>query len=357
MKIELLEEKTIITLDHQRLQQSEVCPLYPAADITENSSEKHEDSLGTTDNFEISTFLPLKTLSRKYLTKKTLLNPRNFFSLCQEPIEAYVCDPIKEIESYLCKIPNPVSPEVYKLSHNEIYQGHFTRYLRKDGMGVQVLAEEKYTGHFVRGQRHGYGRLIKATGKTYYEGNFNCGKLQGEGMCVEDGIKFTGLFVNGLKSGKGKEEWPDKTVYIGDYCNNLKHGYGKFIWGNGNLFEGQLKNGDISGTGVFQWKNGKLYSGQWKKNKMHGFGEFKWPDGKVYQGFYKKDLKHGTGRLVWPDGREYEGEWKKGLQHGLGYYKWYNKLKEKQEQRKGEWSEGNRINWINESSNALVPNV
>lgn len=341
MRIDMLEDKTIITGSLHHRAPSNAYNLQ-----SEHIEKKEEFSLPTLENTDSSQFL-LTSLSRRYLAKKFLSFPSNFFNSLPHSLDFYVPEPIKEIEKLLYQIPCQVSPEVYKLSSSEIYQGGFDTYLRKTGFGLQLINNEKYLGVFVLGKREGYGRIIKAN-MNVYEGDFVNGEMNGEGNCIENGIRYKGMFKNGLKSGVGREEWPDKSVYFGEFLKNLKHGHGKFEWGNENKFEGQFVKGDISGTGVFLWKNGKRYQGQWKKNKMHGFGQFTWPNGKKYIGYYKRDMKHGKGTLVWPDGREYEGHWKNGLQHGIGYYKWFNKLKDQQEQRKGEWEKGTRVQWLGE---------
>ena len=341
LRLDQLEEKTIITgtASHNRAQSN-------AHQLQPEIIEKDELSGETLECSDCRSQCQLSLLSRKYLAKNLLKSPSNFFEALPEPLDFYVPEVIKQIEAYLYSIPLHPPPKVYRLSASEVYQGLFDDHLRKTGLGIQMVNDEKYIGVFVRGRREGYGRIIK-TDSSVYEGDFSGGMPNGEGTCIEGEIRYKGLFKNGVKSSYGREDWPDKSVYFGEFSENFKHGNGKFVWGNGNEFEGQFQHGDISGTGVFKWKNGKAYCGQWKKNKMHGFGEFLWPDGKKYIGYYRKDVKHGDGTLIWPDGREYEGQWKHGLQHGVGYYKWYNKLKEKQEQRKGEWSKGNRVQWLN----------
>lgn len=331
MRTDLLEEKTILIADPNQLKKSF---------LAHETSEIHENSLETIENSTIN----LTTLCRKFLVKS--LKPSNFFSILEESLSNYVDQQIQIYESYLTPVLVPTQCKVFKLSPNEYYQGAFDSLYRKTGFGVQVLNTEKYTGNFLRGFRNGFGRLVKSDG-SLYEGEFFKGKLEGEGICLENGLKYRGSFRLGLKWGKGQEDWPDKTVYVGEFENNLKHGKGKFIWANGNKYKGGFESGNICGKGKFVWRNGNEYKGTWKDNQMHGFGVFKWPDGKVYTGEYKEDKKHGCGTLVWPDQREYEGQWVNGLQHGEGVYKWFNKMKGMQETRTGVWELGNRKQWLN----------
>ena len=331
MHTDLLEEKTILIADPSQLKKSF---------IVNSTSEIHENNLETIENSTIS----LTSLSRKFLVKS--LKPSNFYSILEDPLCTYVDEQVQFYESYLTPVHTPGQCQVFRLAPTEVYQGAFDSLYRKTGFGVQVLASEKYTGSFCRGSRNGFGRLVTRDG-SLYEGDFFRGKLEGDGISLENGLKYRGNFRGGVKWGKGQEDWPDKTVYVGDFVNGLKHGKGKFTWANGNRYKGGFESGSISGKGRFIWKNGNEYKGTWKDNQMHGFGVFKWPDGKVYAGQYREDKKHGKGTLVWPDQREYEGEWVEGLQHGEGVYKWFNKMKGVKEMRTGVWELGNRKQWVN----------
>ncbi|OMJ72960.1 hypothetical protein SteCoe_28467 [Stentor coeruleus] len=342
MRMEFLEEKTIMIGDANHLQYKDNSHLLTSTAL----AEKYDISVGSVEIFSKNNTVALTSLSRRFLTIKMTKDPTNFFETCKNQFDYFVPAEIKYIETILCPIITNVPDTVYKLSKNEIYQGNFDYLMRKTGPGYQLLNNEKYSGHFSKGNCEGFGRVIKPDG-SILEGDFKKGNLEGEGASLERGIRYKGNFIHGIKAGEGREEWPDKTVYIGQFFNNLKHGTGKFVWSNGNKFKGQFQNGDISGEGVFKWKNGKKYTGMWKNNKMHGQGKFEWPNGKVYIGEYKFDIKDGIGKLIWPDGREYEGEWKDGLQHGEGVYKWFNKIKNIQESRKGLWENGNRVSWLN----------
>jgi hypothetical protein len=331
MRTDQLEEKTIMIGDPIQLKKSFI--INESCEIQENSRETIETST-----------IHLTTLCRKFLTRS--LKPSNFYEEQEASLSCFVHEQIQFYESYLTPVLIPTHCKVFKISDCEVYQGAFDSLMRKTGFGAQVLSDEKYTGNFIKNLRSGFGRLVKSDG-SLYEGDFVKGRPEGEGICLENGLKYRGMFKAGLKWGKGQEDWPDKTVYIGEFENNLKHGKGKFIWANGNKYKGEFEYGNISGKGRFCWKNGNEYKGTWKDNQMHGHGTFKWPDGKVYVGQYLEDKKHGKGTLVWPDQREYEGMWFNGMQHGEGVYKWFNKMKGVQESRTGLWENGNRIQWIN----------
>ena len=125
-----------------------------------------------------------------------------------------------------------------------------------------------------------------------------------------------------------------------------KKGFGKFKWKNGALYEGEFDNDMLNGRGTYTFPDGKKYNGQWKNNKMDGHGRFEWPDGRVYEGEYKDGKKEGIGEYRYPDGRIYKGMWKDGKQQGKGMFY----IQEKKIWKKGIWSNGKRIEWIDEDN-------
>lgn len=72
--------------------------------------------------------------------------------------------------------------------------------------------------------------------------------------CVEgDCISITGkyLFDNGDK-------------YNGEWVNGLRNGYGRYDYHTGEWYLGDFKNDTISGQGNYRLLDGKWISGKWK---------------------------------------------------------------------------------------------
>lgn len=83
-------------------------------------------------------------------------------------------------------------------------------------------------------------------------------------------------------------------------------------WTNGDVYSGVFVQGRRSGTGVYKWKDSKCeYHGEWKNGRHHGLGKFSWEDGDYYEGEFFNDRIHGKGLLVLTtQGEQYEGNWK-----------------------------------------------
>ena len=46
----------------------------------------------------------------------------------------------------------------------------------------------------------------------------------------------------------------------------------------------------MDGKGKFEWPDGRIYVGEYLEDKKHGYGEFLWPGGeKKYEGFWEND--------------------------------------------------------------------
>ena len=105
-------------------------------------------------------------------------------------------------------------------------------------------------------------------------------------------------FLNGEKSGKGKEYNIDKKlIFEGEYLNDKRNGQGKEYYSNGNiLFEGQyyyghrLKGKEYYLNGKLEYEGEYLYDTKWNGKGYNRNGkiiyELKDGEGKVRE--YKK---------------------------------------------------------------------
>ena len=72
----------------------------------------------------------------------------------------------------------------------------------------------------------------------------------------------------------------------------------------------------MDGKGKFEWPDGRIYVGEYLEDKKHGYGEFLWPGGeKKYEGFWENDQPHGRGILIERGGEKKTGNFFKILKY------------------------------------------
>lgn len=84
---------------------------------------------------------------------------------------------------------------------------------------------------------------------------------------------------------------------------------GPFELENEAIYYGQWKNGLRHGKGRQQWKDGSIYEGYWRNNMASGIGRLIHADGDVYEGGWLDDKAHGKGTYTHLDGAMYDGDW------------------------------------------------
>ena len=139
-----------------------------------------------------------------------------------------------------------------KLSTSNMkYSGEFVNDLFEGKGKLIVINESEYIGNFMKGKKIGLGTLKYENGDIYngefnndlyngtgclkkengdsYAGVFKDGKLNGSGVIVQhpiegnEGVVFSGEFVNGLKHGKGKVmDKKGKVIEEGEWVNDVK---------------------------------------------------------------------------------------------------------------------------------------
>ena len=90
---------------------------------------------------------------------------------------------------------------------------------------------------------------------------------------------------------------------------NTRQGKGRQIWPDGSMYEGWWKDNKANGKGRLIHADGDVYDGQWLDDKAHGFGVYCHLDGAKYEGYWEEDKQHGDGLETWPDGAKYEGQY------------------------------------------------
>ena len=124
-------------------------------------------------------------------------------------------------------------------------------------------------------------------------------------ITYNDGSKYIGPIINGLKEGKGICYWNNGDKYDGEWKNDKREGKAIYYFNNGNRYEGDWKDDKIEGKGIFYWNSGNKYEGEWKNYKQEGNGIFE----------YKNEPFNGD---------RYEGGWRNGKKEGKGIYYFNN---------------------------------
>ena len=128
---------------------------------------------------------------------------------------------------------------------------------------------------------------------------------------------YEGFFVRGDRHGKGKLTWADGAAYEGDFNKNNRHGRGKYTWPNGDVYEGDFVKNAHAGKGKFTWASGDAYEGDYVEDERTGQGKYTWPSGNVYEGDFVKGLKEGKGIFKHESSNTtYEGNFVDNLMHG-----------------------------------------
>ncbi|KAL4460854.1 hypothetical protein ABPG74_016326 [Tetrahymena malaccensis] len=138
------------------------------------------------------------------------------------------------------------------------------------------------------------------------------------------------------------ENYQNGSRYEGEKMNGLRHGQGRFFYQDGGLYDGEWKDNKMNGRGVLSYASGKIaYDGYWEDDKFHGFGAlfnenpaellncFDYRDFDQvdeywikYDGEFKDDNKDGFGTLYLSNGERFEGSFKNDFVCGPGsFYK------------------------------------
>lgn len=131
--------------------------------------------------------------------------------------------------------------------------------------------------------------------------------------------KFTGNYVNGQKHGIGEYTAKD-IIFNGNFQNDKPKGPGKLIYHNKGIFEGQFEGSFDKGKGTIIYPNGDVYTGEWKDFKKIGNGILEMSNGNRYKGDFKDDKFNGIGELYSnEEHKTTKGTWKNGVEEGTVY--------------------------------------
>lgn len=144
--------------------------------------------------------------------------------------------------------------------------------------------------------------------------------------------RYFGQITNGKHNGLGVYTSFDGGYYIGEWSDNVFHGMGTLVDSLGT-YEGSFQQGVRHGKGRQQYANGEYRNGFWENNQfIQGRGKFSNAFG-VYEGECWNGMRHGSGTQYCPDGERFEGTWKDDKWEGGAYYR--NAIHVKQPRRAG----------------------
>ena len=151
-------------------------------------------------------------------------------------------------------------------------------------------------------------------------------------ITYNDGSKYIGPIINGLKEGKGICYWNNGDKYDGEWKNDKREGEGIYYYNRepftGDKYVGYWKNNKREGKAIYYFNNGNRYEGDWKDDKIEGKGIFYWNSGNKYEGEWKNYKQEGNGIFEYKNepfnGDRYEGGWRNGKKEGKGIYYFNN---------------------------------
>jgi hypothetical protein len=221
--------------------------------------------------------------------------------------------------------------EIYK--NGDIFLGEFENNL-KSGEGILLYNHQiaKFKGRFFMNKKHGPGEEILYD-NSEYKGEYSNGMRSGQGcITYPNGNFIKGEFQNGKLTGEGKEQ-TDIYRYKGSFREGLKHGYGIIVYSNGNMYKGNFQENKFHGQGSMKYSNGNIYEGSFLDGKKHGKGTFKLASKEdpkiiflIYSGDFIDNLYDGQGSLTLINKYTtiYEGGFNRGLKKGFGVLRYSN---------------------------------
>ena len=266
-------------------------------------------------------------------------------------------DKLRNVKSnYIFKLIFSFLEEKEKLNilkYNKLYQKQCSKTIddyknisgryKKDGingLGAEYLLNKKiliFKGEYLNGKRSGYGREFE-NHKMIFEGNYLNGKRNGQGKeYIDRELIFEGNYLNGKRNGQGKEYIDRELIFEGYYLNGKRNGYGREYIDRVLIFEGNYLNGKRNGKGKKYYNDGGL-----KFEGIYLDGN-KW-NGKMFGKNCKEvsELKNGKGRITkyYENGElKFEGEYLNGKKNGKGKEYEFN-----EELFDGEYLNGKRWN-------------
>ena len=146
----------------------------------------------------------------------------------------------------------------------------------------------------------------------------------GGGVKTYEGI----VHCSNGRHGKGKTEYKNGMVYVGEYRANVRQGKGRCTYENGDRYDGEWVRDQRMGTGTLLYAAGGRYEGGWKHDEKSGTGSREYHNGDRYEGGWEADLISGSGAMTYRNGDTYEGGWLSNKRHGMGKFRFHKQKAE-----------------------------
>lgn len=194
-------------------------------------------------------------------------------------------------------------------------------YQQLDRTSASIAGPEfvMYYGEYELGKKQGYG--VQTTDHGVYAGEFSKGRRWGRGrMDYADGTVVVGNF--GLTMHNALESKGFPNPYIADESNGWEpNGEVEIFYSDGAYYKGAMTNGVVIGTGDYQSAFDEIRSGHFHRGHLHGEkGYLHTAANDVYMGRFKDGEIHGPGTFINEEGDVYEGTFEHGMRHGRGVY-------------------------------------
>lgn len=159
----------------------------------------------------------------------------------------------------------------------------------ENGIGTLVARTDKglirYSGGFVNGKYHGFGKLEQFDQRITYKGNWQLGLRNGRGTQWDrDNNVYIGQWRNDRRNGQGLQAYKVQGWSEDKYTEN-------WLATNTENYQGGFLNDNFDGQGTYRWPDGVTYTGGWAANKKHGRGYFLYPSGNRTDRIFNFDVR------------------------------------------------------------------
>ena len=130
--------------------------------------------------------------------------------------------------------------------------------------------------------RNDIAKLFQQMNKNFYQINKNFNELKvnnnininNQEIKYNDGCRYVGQVLNGIREGKGILYYPNGDIYEGEWKNDKKDGKGIYYYNRepwkGDRYEGEWKNGKQEGKGIYYYANGNREMGDYHNDNPIG---------------------------------------------------------------------------------------